>query len=114
MSEPASTSSAAPPATGAAPWAAASPAPAAAASGAPPLLPDGVSAPASGKVERPAWLPEDHWDGTANTIKPEFGKHYADLKAVSDAETARKAALPQKAEDYKIEIKLPPEVKIPD
>lgn len=65
-------------------------------------------------VERPAWLPEAHWDTTASAIKPEFGEHYAQLKSFADAEATRKAQLPQKAEDYKIEVKLPPEVKIPD
>lgn len=79
-----------------------------------PPEPASASPPASAAGARPEWLPEDHWDTTANAIKPEFGKHYAELKSFVDAEAARKAQLPQKAEDYKIEVKLPPEVKVPD
>ena len=63
---------------------------------------------------RPEWLPEDHWDTATSAIKPEFGKHYAELKAAADADAVRKAQLPQKPEDYKIEVKLPDTVKVPD
>lgn len=65
-------------------------------------------------VTRPDWLPEDHWDGAANVIKPEFGAHYAEIKAVADAEAARRATIFTKPEDVKFEVKLPDGVKAPD
>jgi len=64
-------------------------------------------------VARPEWLPESHWDATANTIKPEFGTHYAELATFHKTETEKRAAIPAKPEDYKIEVVLPPEVKPP-
>lgn len=108
MTTPAETPAPAPgpTATGVAP-AAVVPTPAPAAG----ILPDPSPAPA---VTRPEWLAEDHWDTTANTIKPEFGTHYAELKAIADAETARKATIITKPEDVKFEVKLPDGVKAPE
>ncbi len=82
------------------------PSPPPAPAGAPPS--DGAPAAA-----RPEWLPEAHWDTTANAIKPEFGAHYTELstfhKTASERDTALKA---RKPEDIKIE--LPKEFKIPE
>ena len=66
-------------------------------------------------VSRPEWLPEAHWDTAANTIKPEFGTHYAEVSAFHKAQTEAQAALAaRKPEDIKIEVKLPETVKVPD
>lgn len=67
------------------------------------------------QAARPEWLPEPHWDAQANSIKPEFGQHYSELATFHKTENERQAALKaRKPEDIKIEVKLPPEVKVPD
>lgn len=64
---------------------------------------------------RPEWLPEAHWDTTANSIKPEFGSHYAELTTFHKTETEKAQALAaRKPEDIKFEIVLPETVKVPD
>lgn len=64
---------------------------------------------------RPEWLPEAHWDATSNSMKPEFGAHYAEVATFHQTETEKRAALAaRKPEDIKFEIKLPEGVKAPD
>ena len=72
------------------------------------------SADAPAAIARPEWLPEAHWDTTANTIKPEFGQHYSELKSFQETEAARIAAIPQKAEDYKLDPIIPEGIQIPE
>jgi hypothetical protein len=83
----------------------------------PPANPSGGTPPAAtpASVSRPEWLPEAHWDPTANTIKPEFGQHYAEVTAFHKTETEKAAALAaRKPEDIKFEVKLPETIKVPD
>lgn len=71
--------------------------------------------PAPAAVARPEWLPEAHWDPAANSMKPEFGTHYAELATFHKTQTEQQAALAaRKPEDIKIEVKLPDTVKVPD
>jgi capsid assembly protein len=72
-------------------------------------------APAPAPVSRPEWLPEAHWDTAANSMKPEFGTHYAELATFHKTQTEQQAALAaRKPEDIKLEVKLPETVKVPD
>lgn len=72
-------------------------------------------APSVPAVTRPEWLPESHWDTTANTIKPEFGTHYNEVATFHKTETEKAQALAaRKPEDIKFEIVLPETVKVPD
>ena len=93
-----------------APAPAASPAPAP--TGAPPAAP-AVAPPAA---TRPEWLPEAHWDDKSCAIKTEdFGKHYQEISTFYRTETEKRAALAaRKADDIKIEVKLPETVKVPE
>lgn len=55
-------------------------------------------------AERPAWLPENHWDAEKSTIKDDFGAHYAELQNFHKSETERQAALKaRKPEDIKFD-----------
>lgn len=63
---------------------------------------------------RPDYVPESFWDGDAKAVKPEFGQHYSELATFKQQHDERIAALPQKPEDYRIEVKLPETVKVPD
>jgi len=64
---------------------------------------------------RPDYIPETYWDGTANSIKPEFGQHYAEVAKFYQTETEKRAALAaRKPEDIKFEVKLPDTVKVPE
>lgn len=75
--------------------------------------PSGGSPPAA--PTRPEWLPETHWDTQTNAMKPEFGAHYSELATFHKTQTEQQAALAaRKAEDIKIEVKLPETVKVPD
>lgn len=66
-------------------------------------------------AQRPDWLPEAHWDGGQNAIKPEFGAHYSELATFKQQHDERQAALAaRKPEDIKIEVRLPDTVKVPD
>jgi hypothetical protein len=48
-------------------------------------------------------VPEQFWDPTAGKVKDkEFGEHYSQIAVRDAAEQVRRAALPQKPEDYKI------------
>lgn len=70
---------------------------------------------AAAAVTRPEWLPETHWDTTANSIKPEFGAHYNEVATFHKTQTEAQAALAaRKPEDIKFEIVLPETVKVPD
>jgi hypothetical protein len=78
----------------------------------PPASPPPAQPPA---VSRPEWLPEAHWDPAANSMKPEFGTHYAELATYHKTQTEQQAALAaRKPEDIKIEVKLPDTIKVPD
>jgi hypothetical protein len=61
---------------------------------------------------RPDWLPESHWDATANSIKPEFGAHYKELAGFKASEDSRRLTLPQKPEEY--DFALPKDFKPPE
>jgi hypothetical protein len=79
----------------------------------------GAPPPAGGSpppvATRPEWLPEAHWDSAANSIKPDFGTHYAEVSAFHKTQTEAQAALAaRKPEDIKIEVKLPDTIKVPD
>lgn len=64
---------------------------------------------------RPEWLGENFWDTKQNAIKTdEFGKHYSETTAKAAKLDERIAAVPEKPEGYKIELKLPDDVKIPE
>jgi hypothetical protein len=79
--------------------------------GSPPV----AAAPPPAAAERPAYIPEQFWDGDAKAVKAdEFGKHYTDLTVSAAKLAERAAAVPAKPEDYKIEVKLPEGVKLPD
>lgn len=60
---------------------------------------------------RPEWAPEQYWDATKGSFKPEFGTHYSDLATRMAAEQVRRNALPQKAEDIKLD--LPKDFQLP-
>lgn len=78
----------------------------------PPVAPSG-DAPVA--ATRPEWLPEAHWDTTANSIKPDFGTHYAEIATFHKTQTEAQAALAaRKPEDIKFEVKLPDTIKVPD
>lgn len=80
-----------------------------------PPVPTPAPSPAPATATRPDWLPEAHWDTTANSIKPEFGAHYGELATFHKTETEKAAALAaRKPEDIKFEIVLPETVKVPD
>ena len=76
--------------------------------------------PASGAAapqqSRPAWMPENFWDAEKNAPKEkEFGEHLAGLEKLKTDSDTRRAAVPAKEEDYKIDlgdVKLPPGVEI--
>jgi hypothetical protein len=60
-------------------------------------------------------LPEAHWDPAVNSIKPEFGAHYAEVTAFHKTETEKAQALAaRKPEDIKFEVKLPETIKVPE
>lgn len=95
-------------------------APGAAPTGASPSNPATAGAPtaaptaaASSAPQRPAFVPEAHWDPTAGKIKDEaaLAEHINKLIASDAAETSRKLSLP-KPEDYKAE--LPANFQKPD
>lgn len=66
---------------------------------------------ASGASLRPEWVPEDHWDPEAGSLKLDsFGQHYSELAEFKKAQDERLAGLPQKPEDYQIDLS-PDEVK---
>lgn len=92
-----------------------SPTPAPEPAPAPSPAPAPAPSPEPQAVARPEWLPEAHWDATANSIKPEFGAHYQEIAAAHKTFTEQQAALAaRKPEDIKIELKLPETVKVPD
>lgn len=64
---------------------------------------------------RPEWMPESYWDPQANAPKlDEFGKHYGETAAKAAKFDERTAAVPPNPEGYKIELKLPDTVKVPE
>lgn len=90
------------------------PSPAPAPAPAPSLAPDPQLA-APPAADRPAYIPEQFWDGDAKAVKAdEFGAHYTGLVASAAKLAERAAAVPGKPEEYKIELKLPDDVKLPD
>lgn len=80
-----------------------------------PPNPQAPPTPPSPPATKPTWLTDAHWDPTAGAIRlDEFGKHYGELATFHKTETEKRAALPAKPEDYKLEVKLPDTVKVPD
>lgn len=64
---------------------------------------------------RPDWLPESYWDPKANALNTdEFGRHYTETAAKAAKLDERLAAVPEKPDGYKVEVKLPDGVKVPD
>jgi hypothetical protein len=62
---------------------------------------------------RPEYIPETFWDSAKNEVKAkEFGDHFNSLQSRIAAEDSRKLTLPQKADDYKVE--LPSDFKAPE
>lgn len=59
----------------------------------------------AGQSQRPDWAPETAWGDTGLNVEA-FGKHWSDQVAPQlarlAAEDSRRAALPQKAEDYQV------------
>lgn len=87
-----------------------SPAPSPAPAPAPTPAPD---APATGA--RPDWLPEPYWDAKAGALNTdEFGKHYATTAADAAKWGEWRAGVPEKPDGYKVELKLPDTVKVPE
>jgi hypothetical protein len=54
--------------------------------------------------QRPAYVPEAHWDSSAGKVKDTFAAHVNELTAFHAAQQSKLLALPQKPEDYKIEL----------
>jgi hypothetical protein len=85
----------------------------AAASPSTPSSPDGTTSPPT----RPDGIPDSYWDATANALKVDPAalakdlKERDELKTFKAAEDVRKGSLPQKADDYKVE--LPSDFKPP-
>lgn len=64
--------------------------------------------------QMPEGLPTQFWDAQANQVKlPDLIKSYGEAATFKTQHDARLAALPKKPEDYKIELKLPDTVKVP-
>jgi hypothetical protein len=63
---------------------------------------------------RPEGLPDQFWDATAGVKTDDLVKSYATESADAAKYRERAAAVPAKVEDYKIEIKLPDDVKVPE
>jgi hypothetical protein len=83
----------------------------AAATAAPPSQAAPAGPPAS--AQKPGFLPDAFWNAEAGAIKlDDFGKHYTELAEFHRRENERRAALPQKPEDYKFE--LPADFKLPE
>jgi len=63
----------------------------------------------------PEGLPTRFWDQQSGSVNiPEFVKAHGELSTFKTEYDTRIAALPQKPEDYKIELKLPDTVKVPE
>lgn len=69
-----------------------------------------------GAASRPAWMPEAFWDATTGSPKEkEFSEHLTGLEKLKADDEARRAGVPAKPEDYKIDlgdVKLPQGVEI--
>jgi hypothetical protein len=62
---------------------------------------------------RPEYVPENFWDATKNEVKgKEFSEHLNTITARIAADESRRLTLPQKADDYKVE--LPADFKAPE
>jgi hypothetical protein len=75
-------------------------------------VPAAGDAPAA--LVKPDFLPADYWDEKAGIKTDEFAKHYGELTVAQQKLAERAAAVPEKPEGYKIEIKLPDDVKVPE
>lgn len=68
--------------------------------------------PAPNSATRPEFVPENFWDATKGEVKGnEFKTHLDTITARIAADDSRKLTLPQKPEDYKLE--LPQDFKLP-
>lgn len=63
---------------------------------------------------RPEYVPESHWDASANKVKDDraLASHFNEIIARDAAEQIRRLALPQSADAYKAELSS--EFKMPD
>lgn len=72
-------------------------------------------APAPSPAPMPDGLPQQFWDQQTGSVDmPAFVKSYSEVSAFKTEHDKRIAALPQKPEDYKIELKLPDTVRLPE
>lgn len=77
--------------------------------------PPPAPAPAPSASTIPDGLPEQFWDATSSAVNfPELTKSYGELAGFKKEHDDRIAALPQKPEDYKFEIKWPDGTKVPE
>ncbi len=83
-----------------------------AASASPPPAGDPSASPPAAK---PEWVPDTAWDPATGALKVDaLGEYVSAQATLAKAEQDRRAAIPAKPEDYKLEIKLPETVKVPD
>jgi hypothetical protein len=84
------------------------------------VAPDGgqpsspAAPPSAGALVRPEFLPEQFWDDKAGIKTDEFGKHYTEVTATAAKAAERAAAVPPNPEGYKVEVKLPEGLKVPE
>ena len=89
-----------------------SPAPAPAASlAASPPVPTPSPTPAPAPPARPDWLPETFFNAASGPKWDDFGKHFSELATRDAAAQIARNALPQKVDDYKVE--LPKDFQLP-
>jgi len=73
--------------------------------------PEGTPAPSG----MPEGLPPQFWDSAGGKVNlPDLVKSYGEISAFKTQHDQRVAGLPKTATDYKIEVKLPDTVKLPD
>lgn len=81
----------------------------------PPVPNSNPAPPPSPGSSMPEGLPTQFWDSQSNQVNiPEFVKSYGEVSAFKTQHDQRMASLPKRPEDYKIELKLPDTVKVPD
>jgi hypothetical protein len=63
---------------------------------------------------KPEFLPAQFWDEKAGIKTEDFAKHYGELTVAQQKLAERAAAVPEKPEGYKVELKLPDTVQVPE
>lgn len=59
-------------------------------------------------------MPEAHWDAKSGAVAETFGQHYQEVAAAAAKLAERQAAIPAKPEDYKVELKFPEGIQVPE